>query len=50
MSALVHGSAQVTDAHLVLLARDHDCAVLSFDRGVLALGEALETPITLLSS
>lgn len=37
----VHGSASVTDAHLVLLARAHGGNVVSFDRGLGELARRL---------
>jgi toxin-antitoxin system PIN domain toxin len=34
------GHRQVTDAHLLAIARAHDASVVSFDRGMKALGDS----------
>lgn len=47
---LLHMSSQVTDAHLALLARSHDCALASFDRGMPPLADALGVQLVLLST
>lgn len=45
----VHSSAQVTDAHLLLLARQHNARLVTFDRGVVAMAAGMAVPTTELS-
>jgi len=50
ITAHVHGSSQVTDAYLILLARASRTSVVTFDRGVAQLAPLLGAETTLLSS
>ncbi|MGA0208547.1 MAG: TA system VapC family ribonuclease toxin [Candidatus Nanopelagicales bacterium] len=50
ISSHVLGSGQVTDTHLVLLARSVDASLVTFDRGAAQLGTAFDTNVTLLST
>jgi len=50
ISAHVHGSSQVTDAHLILIARASSASLVTFDRGVAQLAPSLGAETTLLSS
>jgi predicted nucleic acid-binding protein len=47
---IVHGSAQVTDFHLILLAGRADLTFVTFDRGAAALAEQLHVPVALLTN
>lgn len=49
MQGLVHGSTQVTDMHIVLLAKSERLNVVTFDRGLSALAEALAVPAEVLT-
>ena len=50
IAAHVHGSSQVTDTHLILLARESSALLVTFDRGVAQLAPLLGAESTLLSS
>ena len=45
----VHGSAQVTDLHLILVARQNDLRFVTFDRGAAQLADTLRVGVDLLS-
>ena len=49
LGQVAHGSAHVTDTHLVVLARDHGLSFLTFDRGAADIAAALNVPHTLLT-
>ena len=49
LEVVAHSSAQVTDVHLILLARTSRSSFVTFDRGASAIAEALEVPYALLS-
>jgi toxin-antitoxin system PIN domain toxin len=46
----VHGSSAVTDAHLLLLARNYDGEVATFDRGLVSLANRLGARAALVGS
>lgn len=45
----VHSSSQVTDAHLLLLARHHSIGLVTFDRGIAAMAAGLGVTVSELS-
>jgi toxin-antitoxin system PIN domain toxin len=48
LGAVVHASAQVTDTHLILLARDSSATFATFDRQAAQMAEKIGVPCTLL--
>lgn len=46
---LAHGSAHITDAHLILLAREAPCGFVTFDRRAAEMAAGISVPCVLLS-
>ncbi|MFM8349730.1 MAG: TA system VapC family ribonuclease toxin [Actinomycetales bacterium] len=49
LAHLAHGSAHITDAHLILLAGEANCGFVTFDRYAAAMASKIEVPCTLLT-
>jgi toxin-antitoxin system PIN domain toxin len=49
VARLAHGSAHITDAHLILLAHEATCGFVTFDRRAAEMAAGIKVPCVLLS-
>lgn len=49
LARLAHGSAHITDAHLILLAHEAKCGFVTFDRRAAEMASSIQVPCVLLT-